>query len=98
VGIRVERPGRATGQADRITELWAWTVVDPITNVEGILSFRSLTTREMPMVVTVRRLADQLEPFAQAVGREIGATPRLRRFIPAGDHDNTYPEPSLAVV
>ena len=79
--MRVDPPGRATGQADRITELWAWTVIDPRNDVEGILGAR-LRSGAMPMVASTRSVIEKLAPLAREAAAEVGAMPMLRRFVP----------------
>lgn len=84
--MRVERPGPAKGQAVEITELWAWTAYDPMTNVEGIMAWKMPDGGAIPLVTSMRDMADRMEPAV----REVVATaldpkpvPRLRRFVPA---------------
>lgn len=84
--MRVERPGPARGQAPRITELWAWTALDPMTDTEGIMSARMRDGSEMPMVTSVRRIAEQMQPWVDAAARsaeEPRPVARLRHFVPA---------------
>lgn len=85
--MKLERPLPAEGQASRITELWAWTALDPMTDVEGIMAAR-FPSGSMPLVTTMRRLAEELRPVAEDVARtaqEPRPEIRLRRFVPADE-------------
>lgn len=85
--MKVERPLPAEGQAARITELWAWTTIDPMTDTEGIIAAKLPTGGAMPLVSTVEDLARRYEWIAleacRATAEPHPSNPRLRRFIPA---------------
>lgn len=81
--MKVERPGPVEGQARRMTELWCWTVVDPLTDTEGIIAVTMPGGRSVPMVGATRELIEKFWPFVQQVGREMEAEPTLRHFIAA---------------
>ena len=85
-GFRVERPLPVEGQPSRITELWAWTTVDPLTDIEGIAALRLPGGGALPLVSTMESLARRYEPMAQAlVAASLDPKPtvRLRRFVMA---------------
>lgn len=84
--MRVDRPLPVYGQAPRITELWAWTAIDPMTDTEGIISARMPGGKEMPLVTSMRDMADRLATIAGAT--VAAAEPprpsiRLRHFVEA---------------
>lgn len=84
--FRMERPLPADGQAHRISELWAWTAIDPLTDIEGVLALKH--PQVMPLVFSVERLARLATPIAEAACRAAGEprpVPRLRHFLPADD-------------
>lgn len=81
--MKIAPPGRANGQADRITELWAWTVVDPRNDVEGIVAMQEPLV--MPLVASTRTVAEQYAPYVTAIERQTGAPVRLRRFVAVED-------------
>jgi hypothetical protein len=75
-------PGDPSYDGFRISELWAWTQVDPADNQEGIITL-STKAGPMPMIASDRvRLAD-LEWYAHMVANEIGREVTLRRFTSA---------------
>lgn len=83
--MEVERPLPPEGQPPRITELWAWTAVDPMTDTEGIIAAK-LPDRSLPLVTSTRSMAERMRPWAEAAAR-LAQEPRpvvqLRRFVPA---------------
>lgn len=85
--IRVERPLPAEGQQSRITEVWAWTTVDPLTDTEGIIAAKLPGGGALPLVGTVESLVRRYEWFALEACRAAAdphpSHPRLRRFVPA---------------
>lgn len=91
--MRMERPLPMDGQPARITELWAYTTVDPMTDVEGVLSAQMPGGGSMPLVTSMRSLADRLLPFAEAAVRS-AEEPRpvlsLRHFIPDPEGDPVW--------
>lgn len=82
--MRVKRPLPVEGQPPRITELWAWTVIDPLTDVEGILAAELPEGGAMPMVGATKQLLENYRPLAEEAVRAAGK-PRpvlqLRRFV-----------------
>jgi hypothetical protein len=79
--MKVERPGPIPGQKPRITEIWAWTALDPMTDNEGIIAANGL-----PLVTTVRAQADRLKPIVDgliAAAEDPKPVAQLRRFVPA---------------
>jgi hypothetical protein len=85
-------PGDPSYDGFRISELWAWTQVDPKDNQEGIITLAS-PAGPMPMIASDRvRLAD-LEWYAHMVANEIGREVRLRRFTLAEDVKTIAPAP-----
>jgi len=94
--VRAERPLPVDDQPPRITELWAWTTLDPMTDVEGILGGKLPGLGiAVPLVTSMRRLAERLRPIAEEAVRGM-AEPRpilmLRHFVPAPG-DVGPPEP-----
>lgn len=91
VEVTVERPLPVEGQSPRIEELWAWTAIDPMTDVEGIIGIQvrgRYGTTVAPAVVSVRRIADLMEPRVRAAIADMAEprpTAQLRRFVPAED-------------
>lgn len=86
--MRVERPLPAEGQGPRITELWAWTNIDPMTDTEGIIAAKMPNGVTLPLVTTVRDMADQMWPIVDEVIRsaaEPRPVARLRHFIQADE-------------
>lgn len=85
--MKVERPLPLDDQSPRITELWAWTAIDPMTDVEGIVAAKGRGTT-LPLVSSMQRIAEAYRPFAEAAIRE-AADPRpvlrLRRFVAADE-------------
>lgn len=85
--MRVERPLPAEGQQARMTEVWAWTAIDPMTDVEGIISARSPKGGLlMPLIGGTRHLVERLRPYAEAVvaeSEEPKPTIQLRHFVAA---------------
>lgn len=88
--LTVERPLPVDGQGPRITELWAWTSLDPMTDTEGIVAVKTARGGGLPLVTTMREMADRYGPLAQAAveaAQEPRPTIRLRHFVPAEDDD-----------
>lgn len=86
--MKVERPRPADGQAPRITELWAWTAIDPMTDTEGIVSARLPGIGVVPLVTSMRTLADRMEPHAKETARaaqEPRPVVQLRHFVAVED-------------
>lgn len=84
MGIKVERPLPVEGQAARITELWAWTNIDPMTDTEGIVAVKSHNGGALPMVFSMRSMAERYRPLAEEFIRsaqEPRPTLHLRRFV-----------------
>jgi hypothetical protein len=84
--VKVERPLPLDGQSARITELWAWTAIDPLTDTEGIIAARLPGLGVTPMVTSMRTTAEVMESVAREAVR--GAehpkpTVQLRHFIEA---------------
>lgn len=63
----------------RITELWAWTAIDPDNDEEGAVGFR---TREgwMPLVMADKARMASMRHVAVEIARASGKTLRLIRF------------------
>lgn len=80
--MEIHRPLPPDVQSARITELWCWTVIDPLTDVEGIIAV-TLAGKSVPMVGATRELVERYEPFARRMGHEIEAPVALRRFVAA---------------
>lgn len=84
--MNVERPLPVEGQPPRITELFAWTVIDPMTDVEGILAAKFPGGGGLPLVASMREVAEKMRPIAEATVRaaeEPRPILKLRRFVPA---------------
>lgn len=84
--IRAERPLPADGQAPRITELWVWTALDPMTDTEGIMAMKTPRGGGLPLVTTMRDMAERMRPTVDGLIRnaqEPRPVAQLRRFIPA---------------
>lgn len=84
--MKLERPLPVDGQPPRITELWAWTAIDPMTDVEGILAATGQDGIRMPLVTGTRVVAERLRPYAEAaaaIAEEPRPVVRLRHFVPA---------------
>lgn len=84
---RVERPLPRVGQPSRITELWVWTALDPMTDVEGIVAAKTRDGGGIPLVTMRRDLADRLRVFAEEAMRtaeEPRPVLQLRRFVSVG--------------
>lgn len=83
--MRIERPLPVDGQAARITELWAWTVIDPMTDTEGIVSAKLPGGGGVPLVTSMKSLVEAMGVLAEAAVRS-AQEPRpvlqLRRFVP----------------
>lgn len=84
--MRIERPLPVSGQPPRIAELWVWTCIDPMTDTEGVISVRPVRGgTAMPLVTTMRSMAERMRPLAEAFVRE-AEEPRpilqLRHFTP----------------
>lgn len=85
--MRVERPGPARGQEPRITELWAWIALDPMTDTEGIVGAQ-IAGEWMPLVTSIRATAERMRPAAEAAMRATEHPQpvlRLRRFVQVED-------------
>lgn len=82
----LERSGPAQGQAPRISELWAWCALDPMTDTEGIVAARLHDGGSLPLVGATRALVEKWEPMAR-LAVEAAEPPRpvlrLRRFVAA---------------
>lgn len=77
-------PGDPSYDGFRITQLWAWTQVDPADNQEGIVG--TLMGRNwMPLIASDRVRLDDLRPIARDMARTTGRAVRLRRFVAAED-------------
>lgn len=70
-------------EARRMTEVWAWTVIDPLTDTEGIIAVTLPGGRSVPMVGATRSLIEKFYPFVQQVAREMETEPILRHFVQA---------------
>lgn len=81
--MRVNDPGPVPGQAQTITELYAWTVVSPEHGTEGIVALEE--PFPLPLVGTNRATVMKFRPFAREVATKIGTPVRLRRFVQAFD-------------
>jgi hypothetical protein len=82
--LTVERPLPVDGQGPRVTELWAWVALDPMTDTEGIIAAKTRGGGAMPLVSTVKRIADRFKPVAQAVvaeAQEPRPTATLKHFV-----------------
>lgn len=78
--MRIEHPGPVPGQGDRITEIWAWTCIDPLTDTEGIVSLKS--PQAIPLIASNETTARKAAPFVKELARQMEAPIRLRRFVP----------------
>jgi hypothetical protein len=71
-----------------MSEMWAWTAIDPLTDTEGIISARHPRGMMMPLVGAVEHIVRGLQPIAEAVVRD-SAEPRpvlrLRHFVADDD-------------
>ena len=83
--VKIERPLPVDGQSPRITELWAWTAIDPLTDTEGIVAARRrVGGGALPLVTGTRAVAESMRPFAEEVVRsseDPKPVVRLRRFV-----------------
>lgn len=77
-------PGDPRYDGFRISELWAFTQVDPIDNQEGIITLSS-PAGPLPMIASDRVRMDAFKPYAQMVAKQIGRPVILRRFTLAED-------------
>jgi hypothetical protein len=71
---------RPKGSMPRIKSIWAFLVVDPKDENEGIISM----TRDglmMPLIASDRVRLDQLRPYAQRVADQIGRPVQLVEFV-----------------
>jgi hypothetical protein len=59
----------------RITSVWAFTLVDPRDNQEGIPAVGN-----MPLIASDRVRLDDLTPYAQSIADALGVEVKLRRF------------------
>lgn len=87
---RLERPLPVEGQPARITELWAWTAIDPLTGVEGILGAKLPGGGGLPMVTTMRAVAERMRPHVEAVigeAQDPRPVAQLRRFVAAEESE-----------
>lgn len=78
-------PGDPRYDGFRITEIWAWTQVDPKDNQEGIITFDS-PLGPMPMIASDRVRMSQFRLYAQMVANQIGREVKLRHFV-ASEYD-----------
>lgn len=86
--MRIERPLPPDGAPPRITELWAWTAIDPLTDVEGIVAAKLPSGGGLPLVSGTKAIIDRMEFWAVEACRsaqEPRPVPRLRRFVPADE-------------
>lgn len=67
----------------RITSLWAWTVVDPADDQEGIAAFLGADGTWVPLIASDRVRLNDLQPLADRTAQALGRPVRLRRFVPA---------------
>lgn len=77
----------------RISTLWAWTVVDPTDNQEGIAAFRAADGTFMPLIGSDRVRIDDLRGYAQAAADLNGTPARLRMFTGGEVLEELEPEP-----
>ena len=69
----------ARGQK-RIEQMYAFVVLDPADNTEGLPSFRAPNGVELPMVGADMKRVDDLRPIAQQIARQLEAKVTLCRF------------------
>lgn len=69
----------ARGQL-RIEQMYAFIVLDPEDNTEGIPAFYSADGSPMPMVGADMARVDQLRPMARTVAKAMGVKVTLVRF------------------
>ena len=63
----------------RIDEIWAWVVVDPRDDCEGVITMHS-ASGPMPCIVAQRELAEQMRPVAEKVSQALAQPVKLARF------------------
>lgn len=86
--VRIERPLPPDGVPARITELWAWTAIDPLTDVEGIVAAKLSNGGGLPLVSGTKAIIERMGYLAERACRsaeEPRPVPRLRRFVPADE-------------
>ena len=69
----------ADGQL-RIEQMYAFVMLDPVDNTEGIPAFEGPGGMAMPMVGADMRRVSQLRPIAEQMARSAGAKITLCRF------------------
>lgn len=82
--VEIQRPLPLDGQAPRITELFVWTAIDPMTDTEGIVSAVLPQGGGLPLVSSIRRVAENMRPWAEMAALHAEAPRpivRLRRFV-----------------
>lgn len=63
----------------RVTELWAWCVIDPADDDESVPAMNT-SYGWMPMIGADERRVRSLRSFAEATARQVGRPVRLYRF------------------
>ena len=66
----------------RIASVWAFTVVDPADDQEGLITLAS-PSGPMPMIASDRVRLDRMRPVAAIVARQLGRPVTLRKFVPS---------------
>lgn len=64
----------------RIEQMYAFVMLDPTDNTEGIPAFQGPGGMVMPLVGADMKRVDQLRPIAEAMATEAGTTITLCRF------------------
>lgn len=80
-------PGDPSYDGFRIGDIWAWTMVDPADNQEGIIGFRN-----MPLIASDRVRLDDLAAYAQMMADTLGKPATLKRFRFVEDEITLTPE------
>ncbi len=64
----------------RITEVWAWTVVDPEDGEEGIPALQAADGTALPLIAADRNRLEAMRPWVQDLADAHGMPLTLKRF------------------